>query len=163
MFFTILVSKVRIRRNRYRPSTIKWSSLVMANVSFWNADPPILLFRLPSNEINFTSQHQWKVKSFGSRSSTYRKVQSQMAPTQRGIGLSVLTTFSFKCAPGFHGPLCDSTCGHESGQLDSTECEAVETRCPPGYMGHHCDIRKYRAFKTVFLTGSEKYNCLISC
>ena len=73
-----------------------------------------------------------------------------MAPTHRGIGLSVLTTFSFKCAPGFFGPLCESRCDHAGDQLDSTECEPVEPRCPQGYKGQHCDIRKYRVF---FSTG----------
>ncbi|KAH9280060.1 Delta-like protein D [Echinococcus granulosus] len=104
-------------------------------------NPPKLLFRLPSNEVNFTSHHHWKVKSFGSRSPlAYGKPHSQMAPTQRGIGLSVLTTFTFKCSPGFSGPLCENKCDPEDSQLESADCESDETRCPQGYKGQRCDI-----------------------
>uniref|UniRef100_A0A5K3F9X4 Delta-like protein n=1 Tax=Mesocestoides corti TaxID=53468 RepID=A0A5K3F9X4_MESCO len=104
--------------------------------------PPKLIFRLPSNEVNVTSYHHWKVKSFGSRSfPSYAQPQSQTAPAQRGIGLSVLTTFIFKCAPGFFGPLCEDECNQHGNQPGAAaECESEQPQCPQGYTGRHCDI-----------------------
>ncbi|KAM7543140.1 hypothetical protein Aperf_G00000015228 [Anoplocephala perfoliata] len=108
-----------------------------------DAEPPTLLFRLPSNEINFTAQHNWKVKSFGSRAVPgYAKSSTESTPTRRGIGLSVLTTFNFKCAPGFFGPFCNNTCDLGLNQL---ECDFEEPQCPEGYEGQHCDIHVTKA------------------
>nr|CDS25617.1 neurogenic locus protein delta [Hymenolepis microstoma] len=101
-------------------------------------DEQVLIFRLPSNEVDFTSEHSWKVKSFGSRAApSYGKSHSDLVPTHRGIGLSILTTFNFKCAPGYFGQLCDTTCDPKSNQED---CENEILQCPEGYEGEHCDI-----------------------
>lgn len=103
---------------------------------------PKLLFRLPSNELNFTSHHHWKVKSFGSRAASNDEKTSTPASAQRGIGLTVLSTFKFICAPGYFGPLCAGQCDSGGNLLAAPECGSPQAQCRNGYRGEHCDMRE---------------------
>ncbi|VDK71751.1 unnamed protein product [Dibothriocephalus latus] len=107
--------------------------------------PPKLLFRLPSSEVNFTSLHNWKSKTFGSQSWGQSQQSGHSATDDnvrhQGIGLKIVTFFQFTCSTGYYGPLCEQSCDFLTASAQPPECkpQSEGILCPTGYEGPHCD------------------------